>query len=133
MKKLLLILAIAIEGYASDFTIPGQWEALEKPSLIGLHEVLITANSLDEENKTGEKVLLYRLGPHAIINEVGMHDSWEQVVITHGQLAWLNQDDEQSIETVLEVGSYVNRAPHIPHGPFRAGPDGCQMFVRYYY
>ncbi|HXW52499.1 MAG TPA: hypothetical protein VEL47_00210 [Myxococcota bacterium] len=120
-------------SYLSDFIAPGSWTRLEKPSLIGLHEVLTIANNLDEQSMSGEKILLYRLSPHAIISEVARHDTWEEVVITEGQLAWLNQDETQSVQTVLEVGSYVNRAPYVPHGPFRAGPDGCQMFVRYYY
>ena len=120
-------------SYPSDFTTPGHWKPLEKPTLIGLHEVLVISNNLDEAARTGEKILLYRLSPDAIINEAAVHDSWEEVLITQGHLAWLNQDEAQSVQTILEVGSYVNRAPYVPHGPFKADSDGCQMFVRYHY
>jgi len=130
---LFFTLASECSAYPSDFIAPGHWQTLEKPSLIGSHEILIIANNLNEEAMSGEKILLYRLGSHAVINEAATHASFEEVLITAGELAWLNQDADQSIQTILEVGSYVDRAPNIPHGPFRAGPDGCQMFVRYHY
>ena len=119
--------------YPCDFMSPKNWEIIQKQGLHGIHEVLILSNTLNEENETGEKVFLYQMGPEAKISDAIAHDTWEQVVIIEGELAWLNQDEIHSVQCLIEKGGYVNRPPHIMHGPFRAGSKGCLMFVRLYY
>lgn len=76
-----------------------------------------------------EKILLYWMSPGSK-SKIQFHDQYEEVVITQGSLNWLDEDN--SVQKILKVGDYVDRKPNVKHGPFRAGPDGCMMFVRFH-
>lgn len=121
-----LITITAIEtskDVKNDFKLPSHdWSVLTAKDLQGTHEILDIKN--DKEH-----IFLYRVSPGA---EIGIkeHDNWEEVVIINGTLGWLNSSGQT--QQILGTGAYVNRPPHIKHGPFKAGDKGCLMFVRMY-
>ena len=105
----------------SDFILPSHgWSVLTAKDLQGKHEIF------DIKNKK-EHIFLYRVSPGAKIG-IKAHDDWEEVVIINGSLEWL--DANGHTQQVLGTGAYVNRPPHVPHGPFKAGNQGCLMYVR---
>lgn len=107
----------------SDFRLPSHdWSILTAKDLRGKHEIFDIKN-----NK--EHIFLYRVSPGAEIG-VKEHDTWEEVVIINGSLEWLNASGQT--QQILSTGAYVNRPPHIKHGPFKAGDKGCLMYVRMY-
>lgn len=105
----------------SDFKLPSNgWSTLTAKDLRGKHEIF------DIENGK-EHLFLYRVSPGA---EIGIkeHDNWEEVVIIDGTLEWL--DSSGRTQQILGTGAYVDRPPHIKHGPFKSGDKGCLMYVR---
>ena len=114
-------LNIYAAGIKSDFTIPvDAWSDISSKDMHGKHEIL-------DVKKDKEHIFLYRVSPGAEI-PIKEHDAWEEVVIISGTLEWL--DSSGKTEQVLGTGAYVNRPPHIKHGPFKAGNEGCLMNVR---
>ena len=53
---------------------------------------------------------------------------WEEVAIISGTLEWLDANGKS--QQILSTGAYVNRPPHVKHGPFKAGNNGCLMYVK---
>eukprot|EP01083_Nonionella_stella_P034236 93736_1 len=83
----------------------------------------------------GSHSLLMRLNSGYIL-PAQKHNECEEVLILKGELHWLNVDtngDEESVQETLTPGDYCNRSKNVIHGPFRAGEEGCLMFVRYRY
>lgn len=119
--------------YPCDFIQSTEWETIQGEGMTGSHTILILENTLDTQQETGEKTFLYQLSPGAEINSIAIHDTWEQVIIVSGQLVWLSQGEAGFGHFTLEKGAYVDRPPNVEHGPFRAGPEGCLMVVRYHY
>lgn len=109
-------------GLKSDFTPPldNNWSIIKAKDLYGKHEIMDIKND-------SEHIFFYRISPGG---EIGIkeHDNWEEVAIISGTLEWL--DVNGKTEQVLRMGAYVNRPPHVKHGPFRAGSDGCLMYVK---
>lgn len=125
--SILIILSFSINGFAvdkkmkSDFILPpNSWSTITAPDLRGKHEIFNIKN--DKEH-----IFLYRISPSS---EIGIkeHDTWEEVAIISGTLKWLDINGKS--EQILGTGAYVNRAPHIKHGPFKAGKQGCVMYVK---
>ena len=59
-------------------------------------------------------------------NGVQVHDFWEEVYILSGAFTDL------SLNQTFVAGQYACRPPGMPHGPWKAGPNGCTTFeVRY--
>lgn len=105
----------------SDFILPStQWIEIKADDFRGKHETFDIRN--DKEH-----IFLYRVSPHG---EMGVkeHTMWEEVAIISGTLEWLNNNGKAM--QILGTGAYVNRPPHVKHGPFRAGNEGCLMYVR---
>ena len=132
MKKLHLVTIAMLSFYSlsgwaitnkiqSDFTLPStNWSAITADVLRGKHEIFDIKNG-------NEHIFFYRISPGG---EIGMkeHDTWEETVIISGSLAWLDTNGKP--QQILNTGAYVNRPPHVKHGPFRAGNNGCLMYVK---
>jgi len=105
----------------SDFKLTSNnWTVLSAKDLQGKHEIFDIKNGK-------EHVFLYRVSPRAEIG-VKEHETWEEVTIISGTLEWLDATGHP--QQILGTGAYVDRPPHIKHGPFRAGNEGCLMYVR---
>lgn len=130
-KPYLLIVTIlyfySLNGWAidnkikSDFILPlNNWSTIVANDLHGKHEIFEIKN--DKEH-----IFFYRISPGG---EIGIkeHDNWEEVAIISGTLEWLDANGKS--EQILSTGAYVNRPPHVKHGPFRAGNNGCLMYVK---
>jgi hypothetical protein len=138
LKKLLLCLLISNQAIGwstnsaitnpsgpvnlkSDFKMhSSNWMTLSAKDIRGKHEIFDIKNGK-------EHIFLYRVSPRA---EMGIkeHDTWEEVIIINGTLEWL--DATGHTQQTLSTGAYVDRPPQIKHGPFRAGNEGCLMYVR---
>lgn len=121
---LLSSLSIANETIKNDFqSSAGKWFSIQSKDHKGEQRLLkINENS---ENQ----IYLYHMAPGAE-TAVQTHKQFEEVIIAEGSLYWLKPD--KSILKKLEVGAYVDRKPNVPHGPFKAGPNGCLMYVRFH-
>jgi len=108
----------------NDFTMPNTgWKEIRSKDHTGEQRLLTIKDTFKDQ------IYLYWMGPGAE-STIQEHPKYEEVIIAQGSLYWLNKD--KSILKELEVGSYVDRKPHINHGPFRAGPNGCLMYVRFH-
>jgi hypothetical protein len=112
-------------GLPSDFLSPLEgWVAIQSKDHTGEQKLLALNNQNDKE-----KIYLYWMGPFAE-TQIQDHQTSEEVAIVQGSLYWLNED--KSIQKILNVGDYVNRKPGVKHGPFRSGPSGCLMYVKFH-
>jgi len=131
--KLLLVLSVYANlllfphitfALPCDFSSPAHdWKEIKSDGLTGKQKLLVM-------NDVGsEKIYLYWMAPGAT-TAIQKHSTSEEVVIVKGSLYWLNED--KSIQRKLIVGDYIDRKPGINHGPFKAGKDGCLMYVRFH-
>ena len=96
----------------SDFILPStHWSTITDSDLRGKHEIFDIRND-------NEHIFLYRIGPRGETS-IKEHTMWEEVAIISGTLEWLDMNGNR--QQILSTGSYVNRPPHVKHGPFRAG------------
>lgn len=108
----------------NDFIMPNAgWKKIQSKDHSGEQRLLTVKDDLKNQ------IYLYWMGPGAE-SAIQEHPKYEEVIIVQGSLYWLNKD--KSILKKLKVGSYVDRKPHIKHGPFKAGSDGCLMYVRFH-
>lgn len=108
----------------SDFVMPNKkWNLIKDADHSGLQKLLLIKSS------SKEKVYLYWMNPGSE-TKIQSHPQSEDVVIVQGSLFWLNED--KSTQKKLTIGDYVERNGNLKHGPFKAGPDGCLMYVRLY-
>jgi hypothetical protein len=86
------------------------------------------AQVLSVDDDTGDFVRLSRMEPDSDTVPQGqqVHACWEEVYIVSGSLLDLGLDEWFS------AGMYAVRAPGMPHGPWRAGPDGVLMLEMRY-
>jgi hypothetical protein len=82
--------------------------------------------SVDEE--TGDFTRLSRMAPgtDTIAQGQQTHACWEEVYIVSGTVLDLGLDEW------FAAGMYAVRAPGMPHGPWRAGPEGVLMLEQRY-
>jgi hypothetical protein len=92
----------------------------------------ILAGGLDETNKRGFLNRLVRWSPGAAIDSVIVHEFYEEVLVVSGELLVGAQDDRTRLES-FPAPSFACRPPRAPHGPFRAGPQGCVLFENQFY
>jgi ChrR-like protein with cupin domain len=92
----------------------------------------ILAGGLDETNKRGFLNRLVRWAPGATIDAVIVHGFYEEVLVVSGELLVARQDDRTRFES-FPAPSFACRPPGAPHGPFRAGPQGCLLFENQFY
>ena len=92
----------------------------------------ILAGGLDEVNKRGFLNRLVRWEPGATIDAVIVHEFYEEVLVVSGELLVRAADDRRRFES-FPAPSFACRPPGAPHGPFRAGPDGCVLFENQFY
>ena len=110
-----------------------EWKPVGSKNYDPSIKVLVLSDTLNHETRSGSKCMFMRMEKNDNINEISIHDNWEEVVIVQGTLIWLNDSNNNGKDFVIQTGGYVNRKPLIKHGPFKAGPDGCLMYVRHYY
>ena len=92
----------------------------------------ILAGGLDEANKRGFLNRLVRWAPAAAINAVIVHEFYEEVLVVSGELLVGAEDDRTRFQS-FPAPSFACRPPGAPHGPFRAGPQGCVLFENQFY
>jgi ChrR-like protein with cupin domain len=92
----------------------------------------ILAGGLDETNKRGFLNRLVRWAPGAAIDAVIVHEFYEEVLVVSGELLVGAQEDRTRFES-FPAPSFACRPPGAPHGPFRAGPQGCVLFENQFY
>jgi hypothetical protein len=92
----------------------------------------ILAGGLDEASKRGFLNRLVRWAPGAAINSVIVHEFYEEVLVVSGELLVATQGDRARFES-FPAPSFACRPPGAPHGPFRAGPQGCVLFENQFY
>jgi hypothetical protein len=92
----------------------------------------ILAGGLDETNKRGFLNRLVRWEPGATIDKVIVHDFYEEVLVVSGELLVATPDDRTRVES-FPAPSFACRPPRAPHGPFRAGPEGCVLFENQFF
>jgi hypothetical protein len=94
------------------------------------HKIL--AGRLDEANKRGFLNRLVRWAPGATIDAVIVHEFYEEVLVVSGELLVGAENDRRRFES-FPAPSFACRPPGAPHGPFRAGPEGCVLFENQFY
>jgi hypothetical protein len=92
----------------------------------------ILAGGLDEANKRGFLNRLVRWAPDALLDEVKVHDFYEEVLVVSGEFLVGAEGDRTQFES-FPAPSFACRPPGAPHGPFRAGPEGCVLFENQFY
>jgi hypothetical protein len=90
------------------------------------------AGGLNEANKRGFLNRLVRWAPGALLDEVKVHDFYEEVLVVSGEFLVGADDDRTRFES-FPAPSFACRPPGAPHGPFRAGPEGCVLFENQFY
>ncbi|WP_332119397.1 cupin domain-containing protein [Azorhizobium caulinodans] len=95
-------------------------------------EAKVLAGSIDEAARKGHLNRLVRWAPHARIDEVKVHDFYEEVFVARGSLIVAAQTPPHMPET-FNAPSFACRPPGALHGPFQAGPDGCLLFETQFY
>jgi hypothetical protein len=95
-------------------------------------EAKILAGSIDETRRKGYVSRLARWAPNAQIDEVRIHDFYEEVFVVSGTLHVAAQEVPHVFEP-FEAYSFACRPPFAKHGPFRAGEDGCIVFETQFY
>ena len=110
-----------------------EWTPINSDGYDDSIQIMVLQDTLNDNHKTGCKTFLLKMPPNTKITTISSHPSFEEVLIISGQLYWMNNDFTNILQTIHSCG-YVNRKPHIPHGPFQSHPQfGCLMFVRLYY
>ncbi|MEO1719163.1 MAG: cupin [Pseudomonadota bacterium] len=93
----------------------------------------IIVDTLDTQQRTGERVLLMRFAPGAITGDEPIrHAECEDVFVYSGDLIVYGAEDAtgQRSRTRFDAPAYATRPGDVPHGPF--GSDtGCLMLVRF--
>ncbi|MBV8850640.1 MAG: cupin domain-containing protein [Methylobacteriaceae bacterium] len=92
----------------------------------------ILAGGLDETMKRGFLNRLVRWAPGAAIDEVKVHEFYEEVLVVSGELLVGAEDDRTRLKS-FPAPSFACRPPGAPHGPFKAGPQGCVLFENQFY
>jgi hypothetical protein len=92
----------------------------------------ILAGGLDAANKRGFLNRLVRWSPGATIDSVIVHEFYEEVLVVSGELLAGAAGDRRRFES-FPAPSFACRPPGAPHGPFRAGPEGCVLFENRFY
>jgi hypothetical protein len=92
----------------------------------------ILAGALDETNRRGFLNRLVRWEPGAAIDTVIVHEFYEEVLVVSGELLVGAADDRARFES-FPAPSFACRPPDAPHGPFRAGAEGCVLFENQFY
>ncbi|MEA2861837.1 MAG: hypothetical protein QOC72_3876 [Methylobacteriaceae bacterium] len=92
----------------------------------------ILAGGLDETNKRGFLNRLVRWSPGATIDSIIVHEFYEEVFVVSGELLVGAEDDRTRFES-FPAPSFACRPPGAPHGPFRAGPEGCVLFENQFF
>jgi hypothetical protein len=92
----------------------------------------ILAGGLDEGNGRGFLNRLVRWHPGATIDNVIVHEFYEEVLVVSGELLVAKQGDRTRFES-FPAPSFACRPPGAPHGPFRAGPEGCVLFENQFF
>jgi hypothetical protein len=92
----------------------------------------ILAGGLDETNKRGFLNRLVRWAPGAAIDAVIVHEFYEEVFVVSGELFVAIEEDRTRFES-FPAPSFACRPPGAPHGPFRAGSEGCVLFENQFY
>ncbi len=90
-------------------------------------EVKVLAGAFDEARRIGHQNRIARWAPNARLDEVKVHDYFEEVFIASGSLLVTSQANPSIVEA-FPAFSFACRPPGAKHGPFQAGPDGCVMF-----
>ncbi len=101
------------------------------PGAPGL-QVRILAGTLDEVAKRGGISRLVRWAPGAHLDEVKVHDFYEEVLVAAGTFLVADPGDRTRF-VAFPSPSFATRPPGVPHGPFKAGPEGCLLFETQYY
>ena len=113
-----------------DFTSPQSgWEPyIGGDDAIGEYQqMIIKDDGWDPERGTGSIQMFLRCSPGAAFSLPHAHEYNEYVLITQGELIWMNEDG--TVQSSLRAGSYVDRDPHMYHGPFTVGDEGCTMYL----
>ena len=97
----------------------------------GIEQKLL-AGGLDEINKRGFLNRLVRWAPGATIDAVIVHEFYEEVLVVSGEL-WVGAEDDRTRFENFPAPSFACRPPGAPHGPFRAGPQGCVLFENQFF
>lgn len=89
----------------------------------GLTERVIAS---DPDSGTASRILRFEPGTDTSPNGTLAHTFWEEVYIFQGSFTDLR------LGQTFNAGEYACRPPGMEHGPWVAGPEGCQTFeVRY--
>ena len=125
-------MAVTLNDFVNIDDWNKEWEYIDSPGYDERIKMLVLSDTLNDKKRRGEKIFFMKMPPNSLISSISKHDTFEQVLIVKGSLYWLNTD--LSIQSEINIGGYVNRAPNIEHGPFKSHErDGCLMFVRLYY
>lgn len=92
-------------------------------------DVCMTERILAKDPNANVATRILRFPPNCDTtpNGVQVHDFWEEVYILEGAFTDLE------LNQTFVAGEYACRPPGMPHGPWRAGSEGCLTFeVRYY-
>jgi hypothetical protein len=92
----------------------------------------VLAGGLDEASKRGFLNRLVRWAPGATIDAVIVHEFYEEVLVVSGELLVGAEDDRTRFES-FPAPSFACRPPGAPHGPFRAGRQGCVLFENQFF
>jgi hypothetical protein len=89
----------------------------------------LTERILSRDPDSGDYTRQLRFAPGTDTSPMGVqrHDFWEEVWILDGDF------HDLELDKTFASGQYACRPPGMPHGPWRAGPQGCTTFeIRYY-
>lgn len=81
---------------------------------------------LSRNEETGEYTRLLRWEPGDAINEILVHDFWEEIYILQGRILDLGLNQEYT------AGMYACRPPGMKHGPAKALESTVMFEVTYY-
>lgn len=91
----------------------------------------ILAGFLDEAGKRGNRTRLLRFAPGVYTTQPFVHDYWEEVYLTQGDLTVGNDEKGQGGES-FQPNTYACRPPGVFHGPFKS-ERGCLLVEIHYY
>jgi hypothetical protein len=91
----------------------------------------ILASDIDERNKTGSRTRLLKFEPGAYTTAPFVHDHWEEVYLTSGDLT-VGTDAEGKGGEPFQAPTYACRPPGVFHGPFKS-ETGCILYEIHYY
>lgn len=95
-------------------------------------EAKTLAGQLDDAARKGHMTRLSRWAPLAEINEVREHAFYEEVFVVAGTFLVASQEPPHAFEA-FHAYSFATRPPHVQHGPFRAGEEGCILLETFFY